>query len=123
MIGLRLKEIIVALKMRQKDFALKANTSEINISNIVTQKVNPSSETLEAICKAYPEINVRWLLIGEGNMFNNVDSLPNDLIELKSKYNEVTNKYNEVATENLKLKDQLLNLYQNYINNPSFAVK
>lgn len=55
----------------QKYFSDVTGFSEKNVSNIVKGLVlQPKSDFFVAIAQSFPELNLRWLLIGEGEMFH-----------------------------------------------------
>jgi transcriptional regulator with XRE-family HTH domain len=47
----------------------KTGVTNATISKIVSKGGNARSDTLEAILKAYPNLSARWLLTGEGPMW------------------------------------------------------
>lgn len=54
--------------MSQQDFAVKLGLSPASLSSIFTGRTNPTNNHVQAIHKAFPNINVSWLLFGEGDM-------------------------------------------------------
>ncbi|WP_321331813.1 hypothetical protein [uncultured Bacteroides sp.] len=79
---------------------------------------NFSLETLEDIIKLYPDLNIEWLLTGEGSMLKDgpitvVDSSPEDIRlkdEVKSLKDELKESYKEIGRlegENNLLREQL----------------
>lgn len=50
----------------QTNFAESTNISKGQISNIIARKHSPGFGSLTKILKAYPDVNARWLLMGEG---------------------------------------------------------
>ena len=56
----------------QTKLAKKAGLNNAAISRIINaNSTTLRSDTLEAILKAYPNLNARWLLTGEGEMWKN----------------------------------------------------
>lgn len=59
----------------QRRFALKIGARPGQISEVLGErKAKPSSDLLEKIGKAYPEISTAWLLLGEGEMLKSVNA-------------------------------------------------
>jgi phage repressor protein C with HTH and peptisase S24 domain len=67
-VGKRLKEFLNYLKISQGKFEAKANLSNGYVNNL---KDNIRRNTLRKISDAYPELNITWLLTGEGEMLKN----------------------------------------------------
>ena len=61
----RLIEFLKYLKMGQNKFEKLVGISNGYIAHL---KANPSPEKINMICSVYPELNVDWLLTGEGEM-------------------------------------------------------
>lgn len=72
-IGNRIKEIRNALKLKQKEFADKLDVSPPSLSEIETGKYNPSIDALIKLVKEY-NVNLYYLLLGEGEMFVEADT-------------------------------------------------
>jgi len=68
-IGERIKELIDFEKRRGVTFSKKIKVSGSTVSTIKRGVSKPGFEFLQAVCKAYPNLNWRWFLIGEGDMF------------------------------------------------------
>lgn len=54
--------------MSQQDFAAHLGISPASLSSIFTGRTNPTSNHVMAIHRAFPQINVNWLMFGEGEM-------------------------------------------------------
>ena len=67
-ISLRLKRFCETQGITQYRLSKHANINLGSISRFWTGKCEPSSEILARIVEAYPEINIRWLLTGKGEM-------------------------------------------------------
>lgn len=63
----RLIEFLAYLGIGQTKFEEKVGLSRGFVN---TLKNNPTVKTLDKIAAAYPELNMNWLRIGEGNMLN-----------------------------------------------------
>ncbi len=70
----RLRLVIEALKEERKvfndsDFADMIGKSKSFLSDMLSGNKKISRRTAESVCEAFPEINFKWLLTGEGDMF------------------------------------------------------
>lgn len=65
----RIRLIMEKAKMSQQDFAAKLGISPASLSSIFTGRTNPTNNHVQAIHRVFPEINVNWLLFGEGEMY------------------------------------------------------
>lgn len=81
----RIMEIMKLEGMTQQEFAAALDISPASLSNIFNGKTNPTNNHVNAIHKCFPNINISWLMFGEGNMYiegsadsGNKDSLPTD---------------------------------------------
>lgn len=84
----------------QVKFAEKTGILPPTISRIIRQDGNVRSDNLALIARAYPDLNLRWLLIGEGPMW------------LEEPYAEEPLLLDE---EKEALKDQIISLQQQQI--------
>lgn len=57
--------------LSQQDFAARLGISAASLSSIFTGRTNPTNNHVSAIHRAFPEINVNWIMFGEGNMICN----------------------------------------------------
>ncbi|UOG42520.1 helix-turn-helix domain-containing protein [Leptospira noguchii] len=64
----RVRELIGALGMTQKEFADKLNLTPAFINNVLNQGKSFSQETITKISFKF-RVNINWLLSGEGEMF------------------------------------------------------
>ena len=53
----------------QSNFAEKTGIQRQTVSRIVSRGTGIRSDTIEAIAIAYPKLNLRWLILGEGPMW------------------------------------------------------
>lgn len=73
--GKRLKQLLEALKIKQNQFAQSVDVSPSHVSDILTGRRNGFSiEVVVKIAELY-NVNLNWLLTGEGEMFT---SAPGD---------------------------------------------
>lgn len=64
----RIKIVMDYAKLSQQDFSHKLGVSPASLSSIFTGRTNPTNNHVQAIHRVFPEINVSWLLFGEGEM-------------------------------------------------------
>ena len=67
--SIRLKKLIKALNLNQSSFARSLGMTQPNISRMVAGSSNISVEVLNRIKDRYRQVNLHWLLAGEGEMF------------------------------------------------------
>lgn len=68
--------------LSQQDFAARLNISPASLSSIYTGRTNPTNNHVMAVHRAFPEINVNWLMFGEGEML--ISATPNNGSEVSS---------------------------------------
>ncbi|EAY24073.1 helix-turn-helix domain-containing protein [Microscilla marina] len=78
-IGDKIKKVREAKKLSQKEVALTLNMDQSQYSKIEKGKTDPTTATLEKICKAL-NIEVAELFVSD-QLFKNVDSLDKSLVE------------------------------------------
>ena len=62
----RIRRVMEYAHLSQQDFALRLGMSPASLSSIFTGRTNPTSNHVKAIHNAFPEININWLMFGEG---------------------------------------------------------
>ncbi len=65
----RIKQVMEAQGMTQQTFANFIGLSTASVSGIFTGRTNPTLKVCEAIKRRLPSINLNWLLLGEGDMY------------------------------------------------------
>lgn len=70
--GKRLKELRKELSLTQEEFSKKLNVSRSNIGNIEIGNISLSDRNVNDICRIF-NVNKKWLLTGEGKIFNTLD--------------------------------------------------
>lgn len=65
----RIKQIQDTTGMTQSDFAHHIGLSPAALSSIYGGRTNPTLKTVECIQSKFPDINLIWLINGEGDMF------------------------------------------------------
>lgn len=67
--GIRLKNLIKALNLNQLGFAKSLDMTQPNISRMVSGEGKVSIEVLNRITGRYKQVNLHWLVTGDGGMF------------------------------------------------------
>ena len=67
--GIRLRQLIKALKLNQATFAKSLGMTQPNISRMIGGGNTISVKVLNAITEVHKSVNLQWLLTGEGAMF------------------------------------------------------
>lgn len=78
----RIHEIMTHLGLSQQDFAARLDLSSSSISNIFNGRTNPTIMHVNAIHRAFPQINEKWLLFGEGEMIEDENVAPSPMGEI-----------------------------------------
>lgn len=99
-INARLKEIRIALRMNQLDFAKKLGIKQGSLSDIERNKVNVSNRIIEAM-QTNIGVNREWLYTGTGSVF--IDGFYENIDGINTRF-DTQNTKNQYKTE----KDQLL---------------
>lgn len=64
----RIRKVQDYVQMSQQDFAATLGISAASLSGIYTGRTQPTTKHVRAIHDAFPEVNVNWLLFGDGEM-------------------------------------------------------
>ena len=59
--------------LSQQNFAAQLGVAPATMSSIFTGRTNPTNKHVQAIHKAFPEIDTNWLMFGEGEMMISPD--------------------------------------------------
>lgn len=70
----RIRQIMDHYGLSQQNFASQLGVAPATISSIFTGRTNPTNKHVQAIHKAFPEIDTNWLMFGEGEMMISLDS-------------------------------------------------
>ncbi len=70
----RIQAIMESHNLSQQSFSMRLGLSAATISSIFTGRTNPTNNHVQAIHRAFPEININWLLFGEGEMLQSATS-------------------------------------------------
>lgn len=72
----RIQRIMTESGLTQQDFARRLGVSPASISSIFSGRTNPTLNHVEAIRRAFPQINTEWLMFGAGTMYRSGDEQP-----------------------------------------------
>lgn len=67
----RIKQIQMMTKMSQQEFAKTIGVAPGSLSSVYSERIQPTSNYVIGIHKAFPNININWLMFGEGDMYVN----------------------------------------------------
>lgn len=71
----RIRQLMEASGLSQKDYAAKLEISPGSLSSIFNGRTRATNNFTKAIHRAFPTVNINWLLFGEGEMFGSSDGL------------------------------------------------
>lgn len=72
----RIRQLMNDQHMNQQSFAEKLKIAPASLSNIFNQRTEPTLKHVDAICRAFPSVNLQWLLFGEGPMYQFDETSP-----------------------------------------------
>ncbi|MBN8569667.1 MAG: LexA family transcriptional regulator [Ignavibacteria bacterium] len=82
MIQTRLKQLREALGLNKNQLAVKLGIDNGNLSRYESGKVKPNSEFYERLVDKFAQVNLSWLISGEGEMF--IQKAPADKSKIRS---------------------------------------
>lgn len=65
----RIIQLIESLGITQIEFCKKTNINPVSLSTTKIRSSDMKETSIVAIMKAYPDINIKWLLMGDGQMW------------------------------------------------------
>ncbi len=65
----RIRQLMEAQHMNQQNFAQFLGMAPATLSSILSERTKPTLNTIEAIKNKFPNINIDWLMFGNGSMF------------------------------------------------------
>lgn len=80
----RLEYLLDSLNISQIDFSRKTGIQTKSVSNYINGNSFPNYFGIESILKAYPGLNARWLLLGEGEIWDLEPESDNDLTAMEA---------------------------------------
>lgn len=66
----RLKQFLTAENITQAQFSNTIGIGKANISHVLAGRNKPGYDFIRAIMTGYPHLNINWLLLGTGKMYN-----------------------------------------------------
>lgn len=66
----RLKQFLVAENITQAQFANTIGVGKANISHVLAGRNKPGYDFIKSIMQGYPHLNITWLLLGNGKMYD-----------------------------------------------------
>lgn len=96
----RIKIIYETLGLKQSHFAKQCDLSQSTVNGRYRLNKIPSVDAIKSILVAYPNISLDWLILGEGNMYNEQNTtLENEVIQrIKEMLKEMNISVSELAT-------------------------
>ena len=70
----RLQSFIAAENLTQSQFADNINVARASISHILSGRNKPGFDFVEKLMKAFPNLNIEWLITGKGKMYKTAQS-------------------------------------------------
>ena len=72
----RLQQFLAAENISQSQFADTIGVARASISHILAGRNKPGFDFIERTARAYPDLNLDWLITGRGKMYNGAKSAP-----------------------------------------------
>ena len=72
----RIQQLIDYKRISAGDLAERLDVQRSNISHILNGRNKPGAVFIEKLLQAFPDINARWLLTGDGSMITHEESRP-----------------------------------------------
>ena len=76
----RILQFMRSENMTQQEFAKAIEVSPASLSNFFNGKTNPTNNHVSAIHRRFPDININWLMFGEGDMYATVSDETKDSV-------------------------------------------
>ncbi len=96
-VGERFALVLKKKGVTQKSFSERTRYSEQAISKLIKgQTQSPKADLIAQIAISFPNVNLRWLLIGEGEMFVNNSNNENLQTEISRLKDELLSSQNKV---------------------------
>lgn len=70
----RIAQILKYLSLSSSSFAAEIGVQRSSISHVLSGRNKPSLEFIQKIVTAYPEINIDWLITGNGTIDNSTSN-------------------------------------------------
>ena len=69
----RIQQIMIHEGMNQQEFSRATGIAPASLSSIFTGRTSPTLKHAEALHQHFPNLNMSWLLFGDGEMMNSQD--------------------------------------------------
>lgn len=109
----RIKHIIKSKNISIETFAEQTGTTRGTLNQMFKNDSNPKLPLLAACLNSFPDLNPRWLITGEGNVwepenFNQYQVLQNRIVEMEDLMNNVVLKMEEQVTASfIEIKERI----------------
>lgn len=70
----RIKQLMESQHMNQQSFASYLGLAPATLCSILQERTRPTLNTVDAICRKMPTVNLTWLMTGNGEMFSTTGS-------------------------------------------------
>lgn len=82
----RLQQFITAENLSQSQFADKINVARASVSHILAGRNKPGFDFVEKMAKAFPALNIEWLITGKGKIYKTASAEPQQVPSTSSDY-------------------------------------
>lgn len=108
-INQRVRDLILSKGLSQKEFSQTLDVSQSIVTYIINDRNKVSLDVIQKIARNYPEINLKWLLLGEGEMLQNTPLIDASKVDELMHEVEIVNKlnYNNLKRSILEVKTAL----------------
>ena len=96
----RIEKILEYYQLNAGEFARKIGVQKSSISHLLSGRNKPSFLFLSKLIKAFPEINIKWFLTGEGNMVEKKETRKDENVQNSSPLPE--RKKNRISDDNFE---------------------
>ena len=96
----RIKIIYETLGLTQSHFSKQCNLSQSTVNGWYRLNKIPSVDAIKSIVAAYPNISLDWLILGEGDMYNEQNTIMENAViqRIKEMLKEMNISVSELAT-------------------------
>ena len=71
----RLQQFLNAENLSQSQFADEINVARASVSHILANRNKPGFDFIESMAKAFPALNLEWLITGKGRMYKSQEAI------------------------------------------------
>ena len=114
-INTRFEIFLREAKTNQKEFAKKTGYSQQSLSKFITGGTkSPKLDLLVAVAEYYPTFNLRWLLLGEGELWlDGNNNLNTEQASTLFQEHQLLTQENDNLKKLLKAKEEIIELLKN----------